>query len=229
MGYNGVGGINATPLMAFNTIIDEDISLICYIIKYVRNHDIFDLDKLKKLTMNDIISEIYMRTYDNPLYFLMKNEKDKEFLDQCYKEFKESQEFYDYYIVSTDLFELVQMFIASGEIKPTILCRTDREREIIKDDEVLSHLNVLMLSDCSSSKNLSKYKQFYFYRITDAEGFISDDITYRTYYFSSMGMNLTENKDELIDTKCVEAITKSKSKINIFDMYKSQTIGRAIY
>lgn len=228
LGYSGVGGINATPLIAFNTIIDEDISLISYIIKYVRNHDIFDLDKLKEYDMIKVVSEVYLRDYDNPLYFLMKDEKDKEFLDQCYKEFMESQEFYDYFIVSSDFYQLIQMFISSGEVKPTVLCKTEKEREIVLKDDVLSHLSILMIDDVNE-KSLSKYQQFYFYRLRDSEKFIYNDISFRTYYFSSMGCNLTKDKDELADSEYINNITKFQNRISIFDMYKSQIIGRAIY
>ena len=78
---SGVGGITSAPLINFNVIIDEDLSLLSYIIRDVRNEDVFDLDKVDKMTYIDMVKEIYHRKYNNPLYFLMKDEKDKEFLD----------------------------------------------------------------------------------------------------------------------------------------------------
>ena len=228
LGYSGVGGINSTPLIAFNVIIDEDFSLISYIIKYVRNHDVFDLEKLKDYTINQIISELYLRTYDNPLYFLMKDEKDKEFLDQCYKEFKETQEYYDKFIISSDFYEAMGMFKQSGEVNPTILCRTDKERQIVNNDPLLSSFSLMMREDVNF-KSIQQYKQFYFLRLDDAKDFIQPKLLYKTYYFSSMGLNLTKEKDSLVDSKCAEEISKYMNHINIFDMYKQQTIGRALY
>ncbi|MBR6289318.1 MAG: hypothetical protein IKR19_08285 [Acholeplasmatales bacterium] len=231
IGYSGVGGINATPLIAFNTIIDEDFSLISYIIKYVRNHNIFDLDKLKFYTVEKIISELYLRTYDNPLYFLMKDEKDKEFLDQCYNEFKQTQEYYDYFSISTDFYSAVSMFKESGEISATILYKTQKELDLIKNDELLSSLNVLSIDDVTS-KSIQKYKQFYFFKMDDIEPFIFPDNTYKTYYISSMGLNLNDSKDSIKEdkySKYIDDLYKYKNQVNIFDVYKQQTIGRAIY
>jgi hypothetical protein len=158
----------------------------------------------------------------------MKDDSKKLFLDQCYEEFKLSQEYYDYFIIATDFYEVVTMFKQSGEVIPTILCRTPKERDIVLNDEVLSSLDILMIDDVSS-KSIYKYKQFYFYKINDAKEFVDQKINYKTYYFSSTGLNLTKEKDSLIENDYTDDISKYLNHINIFDLYKQQTIGRALY
>lgn len=227
LGLSGVG-INTTPLIAFNTLIDEDFSLISYIISHIRNHDIFDLDKLKDMNIPSVIKEIYLRQYKNPLYFLMKNEKDKEFLDQCYKEFKETQEYYDYYAVATDFYDLMAVFKLSGDITPTILCNTEKEMELLAGDESLAQFSRVLKTDLKQ-RDMTRYGQYYFYLIDDCGDFLDDKIGSKTYYFSSCGLNLSDDKDTIVESPIIDKIRTNKSHINIFDMYKSNVIGRAIY
>ena len=227
MAIKKVGGVGiiSTPLIAFNTIVDEDLSLIAHIIKNVRNPKVFDLDKVSKYTYYELISELYLRNYKNPLYFLMKDEKDKDFLDQCYKEFFQTRDFLDEFCIGTDVYDLVASFKNSGDIDPSIVYTHPKQLAKIKEESMLSSLKVVNMKDITAPQ---AYSQFYFRYIDDAEYIVKKNLTRRTFYFSSSGQNLNNSKDDTIDHEYIISLAKLRNQINIFDMYNENVVERAI-
>lgn len=220
----GGAGITAAPLINFDCIIDEDISLIRHVIKDIKNYNVFDYDKLidyKKTAK--LIGEIYHAAYTNPLYFLMIDDSHKEFLDQCYSEFMSEPYFLKDYAVATDVYNMVELFINSGEIVTTIVYKNEQEKQLIEDDDILSKANKIYIEDV----NLDFYSQIYLNRIEDASRYM-DKTFKRTFYFSSRGSNLTEDKTELKESDILSNIG-AYNNLSVFDMYRQDVIGRSIY
>jgi hypothetical protein len=194
-----------------------------YIITKIRNEKVFDLDKVTNMGINDLIKELYCRNYKNPLEFLMKNKLDKEFLDDCYKEFMENGEFLNEYAIGTDFYNAVKKFKESGEISVTILYKNDIEKYIIDHDPLLSTLKSVE----SNTKKYNFYSQFYFKYVEDAKNYI-ENITRKTYYFSSCALNLNATNDDFKDSEIIQLLIDLKNNISIFDMYRQEVVGRVL-
>ena len=216
-----VGGfVKSTPLISFHTIIDEDVSLILHIIKEYRNKDVFDLDKVQNMTLIEIISELYKRKYNNPLYFLMKDEKYKKFLDECYNEFineKESDFLND--SISTEIINLVQSFNKSGDINPYILYYTDAQLKVLESMNELSGIPKISINDINS-KSIDIYSQIFFKSVDEVVphmGYLFE----KTLYFSNAGLNLNdENNDITFKDDIIKNLIIQQNSINLFDMYR---------
>lgn len=221
--FTGGVGITSAPLINFDVIIDEDISLLLYVMKEMPNTEVFDMDKIRKYDLIKLVSEVYHARYTNPLYFLMKDEKNKEFLDQCYKEFMEDPSFLNKFAISTDIYDLVEKFINAGEIAVTIVYKNKYEKALINEDNLLSSVNVLELSNV----DIDYYTQVYVNKIDDAAMY-TDTAIKKTFYFSSRGSNMTEDKTDMIASEVLSKLSKWNG-ISVFDMYRSNMIGRSIY
>ena len=221
---NRAGVINSSPLISFDTFIDEDLSLIAYIITDIRNEKVFNLDKVSNMSIEDIIKELYTRKYKNPLEFFMKDEKDREFLDQCYQEFKENGEYLYKHAIATDFFEVIDSFKQAGDIYITILYHNDAQKYIIDNDPLLSTLNSISSSEL---KKLDRYSQFYFRYLDDANRYIQN-MTRRTYYFSSSALNLNETNDNFKQSIIIDYLIDMKNDISIFDIYKNSITGKVL-
>ena len=230
MSKNGVfdnrGGVfKATPLIDFDVIIDEDLSLLAYVIGNIRNPEIFDLDKVANMDKLELLSESYLRKYRNPLHIIMKDNKYKDFLDQCYSEFKENGEFLDYFAIETHFYNVLEEYKKSSEVNSTILYHNDKQKQIIDNDEFLSSLLCTRYEDI---ENIEFYSQFYFRYIDDAEKFTISRLNRRTFYFSTSGPNINENSDSIIESKILQKISDNVNQINLFDLYNHKITGKAI-
>lgn len=229
-GIEVLGGLGlsnkSNPLISFHTIIDEDMSLVKYILIEFRNPTIFDLEKVKSMSYLEILGELYRRKYKNPLYFLMKDNKDKDFLDQCYAEFlSEHEKDILNYNVSTEIFNLVMEFKSSGDINPNILYYTKEQKELLDSFPEFDSIPKISIDDIKSrSISRDSFTQFYFKTLDEYKLFSKLDN--KTYYFSTMGLNLTEKNDDIFDNDLVLEIINSRSTINLFDIYQMDYIGR---
>lgn len=218
----GAGVINSSPLISIDTIIDEDLSLILYVLSQIRNEKVFDFSKVSGLEINSLIKLLYTRRYKNPLYLLMRDESNKEFLDECYKEFKSSGEYLVYNAVGTDFFNVVEKFKEAGDIRVTILYHNDGEKYVIDNDPLLSSLDTT-----SSNKNMQYYSQLYFRYVDDAKNFLNK-MTKKTFYFSSSLLNLNDDCDDFKDSSIIDQLINYRNDISIFDMYVESVIGKVL-
>lgn len=220
---SGAGIINSSPLISFNTFIDEDLSLMSYVITKIRNEKVFDLSRVTNMGITDLIKELYCRRYQNPLEFLMKDKIDKEFLDECYKEFMENGEYLYESAIGTDFFKVLESFKEAGDINVTILYHNDAEKYVLDKDPFLSTFEAT-----DNPKHLQYFSQLYFRYIEDANGYIKD-MTRKTYYFSSSVLNLNKDQDAFKDSVIIDYLVDMKNNISIFDMYKENVIGKVLY
>lgn len=227
-GENVWGGLGNkfTPLISFHTIVDEDIGALKDIILNYKNSEVFDLSKISSKKYINLVGDLYKRKYNNPLYYILRDDKYKSFVDECYNELiNQNEDEVLEYAVTTDMYELVKQFIKSDDIIPSILYYTDSQLEILESDSNLSKINHVKYDDLFLSKNgLDQFGQFYFKLIEESEKFLNS--MGKVFYFSSTGRNLNETNDDLkTDSKFVKNIYKNGGRISIFDMYKTEIIG----
>ena len=219
---SGAGVINSSPLISIDAIVDEDLSLILYVLSKIRNETVFDFSKVEGLELNSLIKLLYTRRYKNPLYLLMRDESNKEFLDECYKEFKSTGEYLVDNAVGTDFYNVVEKFKEAGDIRVTILYHNDGEKYVIDNDPLLSSFETV-----TNNRNMQHYSQLYFRYVDDAKNFI-DKMTKRTFYFSSSVLNLNEDCDDFKDSDIIEHLVDFRNDISIFDMYVESVIGKVL-
>ena len=65
-----IGGMKSIPLISFHTIIDEDLACLKYAILDIGINPSFNLDSIKSKTFYNIVYDVYMRKYKNPLYYI---------------------------------------------------------------------------------------------------------------------------------------------------------------
>ena len=215
-----------TPLISFYTLIDRDMGLIKNILINYRNEEIFNLKQDKKYF--EILGEVYKRKESNPLYYLLKvdNKENRSFLDECYEEFiteRESEVLS--YSVTTDMYNLIREFVNSSEVIPTILYYTQAQKNILDNDILLSKIKSISIDELTQNEEKkAEFEQFYFKFIDESIPFLS--LSNRTFYFSTTGLNLDENNEDIIfSNEDVFEIYKRGNKINLFDMYRTDIIG----
>lgn len=224
-----LGTINkSTPLISIEAILDLDMAVIKYAILELRNPKYFDLDKVSDMSYIQLLGEIYRRKYDNPLEFLSISNSNKEILNECYKELREEHEDELLKLApSTAMFDLLNSFVSSGDIKPTILCYNNIEKEFLENNkEQLLGVNISTYDEIiHSSHGFNIYSQIYLrYWEKEIEKF-KGIIKSRTFYISTSGVNLTDNNDDLKNNDLVVELIKKNNKISLFDMYRMDIIG----
>ena len=81
-----IGGMKSIPLISFHTIIDEDLACLKYAILDIGINPSFNLDSIKSKTFYNIVHDLYMRKYKNPLYYIKSDNANTELLDRVYEE-----------------------------------------------------------------------------------------------------------------------------------------------
>jgi hypothetical protein len=175
-----------------------------------------------------LLGEIYRRKYINPLYYLMKSENLKEVMDEVYQELLEKEEEVLLNLApSTDILSLLDSFVKSGDIKPTILCYNETERKFLEDNQSqFRGISIVTLKDIlNSTSNFNIYSQIYLRYWEKEIVYFKGKIFRRTFYVSTSGFNLTEDNNDLINNDLIMETIKMNNKISLFDMYRLDIIG----
>lgn len=211
------------PLISFYSIVDTDIGLMNlihneYLDKTVFNWDFFyDDDFYKK------ISSIYYRS-DKNLLRVFANDKSNPRLDEYYKDFIETcqSKILDYSI-TTEILTLIDTFNMTQEIRPTLLCYTKEQIEVLEDEPLLSKNNKVLLSSMTEEEKLS-FSQYFFCDIEEIYNF--SECRLKTIYISSKGTNLTEDGADIKDDPIISTLIQHANHISIFDMYSRDIIKK---
>lgn len=227
---NVVSGLNIYtlhPLIDFNMLVDTDMGLIRYVVEEYPNEDIFDLDRVLNITFQQLVGKLYYRQYKNPLYFLMRDESKKDFIDQCYKELlEEKMEEILNRSTGTEMISVVQIFLeyAKTEIHPVLLYHNDIEKRILDDDSRLGPVDKISFNDLSP-RQINFYTQYYFKYIEDCKPII-DKCQSKTFYFSSAGLNCNEDYTGLdIPDDIMKHLLGRFHDIDVLDLYQESIIG----
>lgn len=220
---NGLSGIVSIPLISFDSIIDEDIACIKYAILDIGENPSFDLSFLKDKTMIDIISDLYYRKYENPLYYIKSENANTELLDKVYIELLSEREAdVLQHAVATDWYNVIVDFKKSSDIFPTILYYTDAQKDLLKSLDKLHGIDLVSIEE--AKKNPNQWIQYYFKYLYELEPF--KKLKEKSFYFSSSALNLVEdNTDIALSRDDVIDIVKYNNKISLYDIYRTNVIG----
>ena len=212
------------PLISFYSIFDIDFGLINLICNEYLDKSVFNIDLIKSKDTKSIISLLYNRKDNNPLYCIANKDIDKNILDKYYEEFidRKIQDIYNLSI-TTEVLNMIQKFNESQEITPIILCYSQEQIDVANEEPVLEN-NQKILFDNIRKKDLDTISQLYFKDINEAKPF--DNLKYKTFYFSTYGSNFKDGDFRNFDL--AEKILRNQNNISLFDIYKQELIEKEI-
>lgn len=219
-----VSGITSIPLISFYSIIDEDVACVKNGILNYKSSAYFDISNLKTKTIHDIVYDLYIRDYINPLYYIKSPIIDYESLDDLYNKMitvfeKETLS----HSITTEIYNLLSEFKKSSDISPTILYYSDNQKELLKSLSNTSNINMISIKDAKINPN--QWTQFYFRYISELEPF--ENLQDKTFYFSSCRLNLTDDKKDInLSKERLINLIKNRNKISLYDMYRMDIIER---
>jgi hypothetical protein len=211
------------PLISFNTIFDIDYGLVRLIYEEYLDKSVFE-EEFFNQSPREIISKLYYRKEENPLYLFSKENIEKKLLDQYYEEFKDQcmDKILDKSI-STEIINLIKLFNQSLDVIPTILYYNPIQKDIILDEPILKNNQVISISSIEKDRKiLDLYTQFYFKYIEESELFMSSRS--KTFYFSNHGCNLNQDNSDIKDSDIINTIAINRNAINIFNIYDEKII-----
>lgn len=198
--------------IGFDTIVDEDFGLIQLVFNHYLDPSVFNIEKFKR-SVPEIIKDLYTREEMNPLLSFTLPDIDRNTVDEYYKEFLDTQ--YSAILdnaIGTNMQNYLDLIVDSKEFDITIFCYNKTQLEFISNiDEFKSIRKVLF-----DKEDFSEINQIYFryihqsYRFKDRAG--------GRFYYSTIGPNLNENKNDLKSTEEMD-ILKKRNYIYLYDLY----------
>lgn len=213
------------PLISFDMIVDTDVGLINLIRNEYLDRTTFD-ERFFGQNPLAIVKELYNRKHKNPLYLFYRDGVDIDRLDAYYKQFVETRgkDILDLSI-TTEILNMLVLFVDTNEIMPTILCRTKDELDVLENGGIpsLANVNKIVQHDLRY-EDLEFYTQFYFKTIEDAESF--KHLSNKTFYFSSFGPNLNEDGDNFKESQILKDIITNGNRISVIGLYNMSILER---
>ena len=100
-------------------------------------------------------------------------------------------------------------------------------KEIIENHPNMKQFPIVSMSEINSGDiNPDMFSQFYFRYLDEAIPFTSMKLTGKTLYFSTSGLNLNEENNDLIDHQVIQDCIHYGNLVSIVDMYRMDIIGR---
>lgn len=218
-----LGGSNAyvkpTPVFSFHSIVDEDVSLISYIIMNYYDTSIFDFSEVLDMDFGKVISIIYFRTVSNPLRLFTKEGVDESFVDECYEEFlrdKEAEILENG--ITTEVPNLIRLFKDSAGISPSIFYYNDIQLQALETIDLLKDVEKIHYNDVSNRK----HSQIYIRDYTEAGKFAH--ITDKTFYMCSSKRNIDALEDIKQSPEILQ-IAMARNQISIYDLYNRDIVN----
>ena len=221
---NTISGANykMAPLISFLSIFDFDIGLIKLIYDSYLDTKVFDKSFFER-PLIDIIKDLYFRKEENPLYLFSNN--DKKELNLFYNQFcyRCKNEILDR-VLTTDIINLISLFINNKEIQVSILYYSEKQKEIIDDQPELQKLNKIHISQIQKYDDY--FSQVYLKHLWEINKFVENEFYDKTFYISDFGPNLNEAQDDFKKDDNLYELLKRRNHINIFNIYNSNIISK---
>ena len=207
--------LNNHPLISFKSVIDEDASIIKYLI--LTESNIINFDYIKEFgSLFAILSKLYNRKIENPIILFKKDDITVEEADKLYKELLESEEYLEDYSISTEIFNLVDIMSSENGLTPTILCYTDKQKELIKEN--FDSINIVMADNLI----MSVYDTIMVKYISELS--IFKNIFNKQIYFSDCGINLSDKNINEKYNNIIDELSIKHNLISIYNMYKPDLV-----
>lgn len=221
---NTISGANykMAPLISFFSIFDFDIGLVKLIYDSYLDIKVFDKSFFERPLIN-IIKDLYFRKEENPLYLFSNN--DKKELNLFYNQFchRCENEILDR-VLTTDIINLISLFINNKEIQVSILYYSEKQKEIIDDQPELQKLNKIHISQIQKCDDY--FSQVYLKHLWEINKFIENEFYDKTFYISDFGPNLNEAQDDFKKDDNLYELLKRRNHVNIFNIYNSNIISK---
>ena len=209
-----------TPLFGFDTILDTDFGVIKLINDRYMDRSVFDTEKFSMNTRG-IIKTLYLRKDPNPLYEFANPGVDHDLLDEYYKEFMDTQiDNVFERCIGTEIQNVIKLFLDVGDIKITVLCKNEKQKEFAREINFLSKCRVILPKDIKDNAS-ETYDEFYFKLIDDSE-FMIDKIIRRSLYYSSARLNFDDEGKFKESETIIKAIRRNV--VYKFDLYKTSIL-----
>ena len=209
----------STPLIPFNLVVDTDLGLIKMINKKYHDKNTFHTGLLSA-PIKQLVYLLYTRKHYNPLSVIMRDTTDTVAMDDFYNEFMEKE-----YVsilensVTTDVHNAIRLFNQSeGIIRTTILCKNQKEEDVIKKLDIGSDVDVV-IGDYRDA-NISVYDPIYFKNFRDAIP-VADRIAGKNIYIANYEFNYTYTPEEsrvLLPDVSILLLDQNLAKVT--DIYK---------
>lgn len=213
--------IRPTPAFSFHTIIDEDISILSYIILNYYDTSIFDFSEAMHVDFGEVISRIYYRKEENPLKLFMVEGADESFVDECYYEFiNEKEEEILANSIYTEIPKLIRSFQDSAGINPVIFYYNDAQKTALDAFDLLKDIPKIPVKDVTNDR----YSQIYLKDYTEAKNF--PDLINKTFYFATSGRNVEVfTNGDFINIKELDMLAANRNHISLYDLYNSNIVN----
>ena len=215
----GSSYVKPTPTFSFHSIIDEDVSLLSYIIMNYYDESIFDFSNIMDISFPEVIHMIYYRTEENPLKLFAKEGVDDQFLDDCYVEFLKDKEgdILENGII-TEIPNLIKMFKNTAGISPSVFYYNDIQLETLNKIEELEGIPKIEYKEVSNDT----HSQIYIRDNHECTKFFK--LKYKTFYMATTRLNLNVLNDMGNQPHIIE-LAKNNNRISLYDMYSTEIIG----
>lgn len=204
--------ITMAPLISFHTLVDSDVGLIRLIQKEYLDPSVFDVSFFDR-PLDDIVMDLYNRNTANPLCLFSK--ENREVLDDYHTQFfkNRGKAILELSII-TNVMDMISYFNSSNEIKATILYYSDLQKDILDSIPELDNNDKV----CIDPINVLQYPQYFFKYIQEAD-FFASDVTGKTFYISTFGPNLNEERNDIRDCETISKISENNNALSIFNLY----------
>ena len=197
--------------IGFDTIVDEDFGLIQLIFNNYLDPSVFDVELFKR-SVPEIIRMLYTREEINPLLsFALKDSTQN--MDELYKEFLSDQ--YSAILensIGTNMQIFTKMLIDSKEFEVIIFCYNELQKDFISSIEEFKGINIVLYDD-DFKKTTGQYYFKYLHQSYDLKNIIGAH-----FYYSTIGPNLNESRDDIKDTEESRLIKKT-NYVSLYDLY----------
>lgn len=209
------GGIN-TPLVSFNCIIDTDFGLLNLIDNDYLDSSIFNIDFFNNHhKIREMVKVLYEREDKNPLSVCIKDSNYD--IESLYNEFMK-EKYTDILKRSmvTEIYNLLEQFKLSGEVRPTVLCTAQEEIDCLKELPLFKQIPILLMEELA---DVSQYNQFFFRYIDDKYiNHLSKFIKCKTIYIINHKFNGIPYQG-VFPTESTKILFENRNSINMIDMY----------
>ena len=208
-------GIN-TPLVSFDCIIDTDFGLLSLIDREYLDSSVFDIGFFNNHhKVRELVKVLYEREQKNPLSICIKDSNYD--IESLYKEFM-NDKYKDILKVSmiTEIYNLLEQFKVSGEVKAQIVCSNEYEIECLKELPLFNQYPIILLDELS---DISHYNQFFFRYIDDKYiNRLSPYILGKTVYIINHKFNGVPYQG-VYPTDSTKKLFENRNKLYMIDMY----------
>lgn len=211
-----------TPLIPFNCVFDTDFGLLSLIYKEYFDSSVFSIDFFNKNhRIKDIVKVLLEREKENPLELCLLPCK-LDWANDLYIEFIKTK-YTDILNLSmqTEVYNLLELFKLSGDVKPTIVCESEIEESFLDLFNITKNIQKIRIEEL---KGFNFYEQFFFKSINDFYcSMISEFIDTKMVYISGYKFNMDKD-GSIMENKNTLKMQLSRNKFMRFDIYNKNKL-----